>query len=180
MTESILTGKLIHRLLSDDGIFPNNENLPLLLYQGAMDLSMRHPARAVEDLFSAHRWVGSWRNGIFGYHHYHSTAHEVLGVYSGNAHVQLGGAKGPEFTIQRGDVIVIPAGVAHKNLGSSFDFRVVGAYPAGQRWDMNYGKAKERPRTDRNIAEVPLPEKDPVFGYVGPVIEIWHMGDGGK
>ena len=168
------TGKTIHRLIKDDGTFPNNAHLPLLAYQGVLALPAGDPARAVEELFEVHNWGGSWRNGIFSYHHYHSTAHEALGVYSGNARVQLGGPSGPEFEVGRGDVIVIPAGVAHKNLGASPDFRVVGAYPAGQRPDMNTGKSNERPQADRNIANVALPTMDPVFGDAGPLIRLWH------
>ena len=174
MALQALSGKTIHRLIKDDGTYPNNGCLPLLAYQGVLALPAGDPARGVEELFNGNNWGGSWRNGIFGYHHYHSTAHEALGVYSGHARVQLGGPKGPEFEVHRGDVIVIPAGVAHKNLGSSLDFRVVGAYPAGQRPDMNYGKPKERPQSDRNITKVALPELDPVFGDTGPLIRQWH------
>jgi len=50
-----------------------------------------------------------------------------------------------------------PAGVAHKNLGQSSTFAVVGAYPDGQHWDMNTGKPGERPRADQRIARVMLP-----------------------
>jgi uncharacterized protein YjlB len=69
--------------------------------------------------------------------------------------------------------VVIPAGVAHKRLQSSPDFGVVGAYPQGQMWDMCYGREGERPETDRNIAGVPDPERDPIFGAHGPLCEIW-------
>jgi len=62
-----------------------------------------------------------------------NTVHEVLGVDSDTARIELVGAKGILFAVWRGDVIVIPAGVAYHNLGSSPDFRVVGAYPASQR-----------------------------------------------
>jgi uncharacterized protein YjlB len=174
MTSQKQTGQTIHRLIEDDGTFPNNGYLPLLVYQGVLKLTAGDPARGVEELFAVHSWGGSWRNGIFSYHHYHSTAHEVLGVYGGNARVQLGGPEGPEFEVCRGDVIVIPAGVAHKNLGSSLDFRLVGAYPAGQRPDMNTGNAGERPKADRNITEVSLPKLDPVSGDTGPLMRLWH------
>ncbi len=166
--------QIITRLLQDDGTFPNNEKLPLIVYKNAIDLSGGEGASKVENTFQVNGWGGSWRNGIYSYHHYHSTAHEVLGVYEGNARVQLGGPEGEVFEVEKGDVILIPAGVAHKNLESSSDFRVVGAYPEGQSWDMNYGKEGERPAADRNIEKVPLPDKDPVYGSVGPVHDHWR------
>src|SRR5581483_10867523 len=115
----------------------------------------------------------SWRDGIYTYHHYHSTAHEVLGVFNGSATVQFGGEHGLKQKVNAGDVIIIPAGVAHKNLGASSAFGVVGAYPRGQTWDMNYGRAEERPRADENIVHVALPKRDPVYGSGGPLTEHW-------
>jgi uncharacterized protein YjlB len=171
--DAIRTPQVIHQALKDDGTFPNNDKRPLLVYQGALDLPADDPASVIEVIFAANGWAESWRDGIYGYHHYHSTAHEVLGVYSGSARVQLGGDRGVTLSIKRGDVVIIPAGVAHKNLGSTPDFRVVGAYPGGQNWDMNYGKADERPRADQNIVRVPLPQADPVYGSHGPLKEHW-------
>lgn len=165
--------EIISELLTDDGTFPNNGKLPLFVYKNAIAIPDVNPAGAVERIFRENGWGGSWRNGIYPYHHYHSTAHEVLGVYGGNATVQLGGPNGLVIDVASGDVIIIPAGVAHKNLGSSADFRCVGAYPPGQEWDMNYGKSGERPKADQNIAEVPLPETDPVFGQDGPLMKSW-------
>jgi uncharacterized protein YjlB len=162
--------------LRDDGRFPNSK-LPLLLYRQAAVVPEHDPdpAAIFEDLFAANGWRGIWRDGIYPYHHYHSTAHEVLGVYRGSANVQFGGALGIVHEIQRGDVVVIPAGVAHRNLRSSAEFGVVGAYPEGQDWDMNYGRPGERPRADRNIARVALPKLDPVYGDGGPLREKWAM-----
>ena len=164
--------EIVHIVLTDDGIFPNNP-LPVILYKAVIDFSQGGDAVVIEKIFQKNSWGNSWRNGIYGFHHYHSTAHEVLGVYSGSAKVRLGGEKGEIFDIQKGDVVLIPAGVAHKNLESSSDFRVVGAYPAGQFWDMNYGKEGERPEADQNISKVLLPVTDPVFGEKGPVKELW-------
>jgi uncharacterized protein YjlB len=159
--------------LCDDGRIPNSK-LPLLIYPKAVKLTSRDPASTFEELFTANRWGSTWRDGIYTYHHYHSTAHEVLGVFSGTATVQLGGEGGIKQKINAGDVLVIPAGVAHKNLGASSDFGVVGAYPPGQDWDMNYGRPQERPLADENIARVPLPEMDPVHGAGGPLLEHWR------
>ena len=168
---------LVARVVPDDGTYPNNVDLPLLVYQAAVRLPQVDPAATFEDLFAANGWGGAWRNGVYGFHHYHSTAHEVLGVYAGTARVQLGGEAGIVLEARRGDVILIPAGVAHKNLGASSDFRVVGAYPLGQHPDMNQGRTGERPRADENIARVPLPEADPVCGSGGPLSEHWIERD---
>jgi len=90
--------------------------------------------------------------------------------------VRLGGDdNGKTFEVRSGDVIIIPAGVAHKNNGSSTDFQVVGAYSKGQKWDMNYGKPGERPQAERNIAQVPLHKTDPVYGRDGQLAEYWHL-----
>ena len=171
------TPELSVRLLEDDGSIPNNQKLPLLVYQSALNLPGQHPAATVESLFRANGWGGAWRNGIYSFHHYHSTAHEVLAVCRGAARVQLGGENGPIFSIKPGDMILIPAGVGHKNLGAESGFLVVGAYPPGQRWDMNYGQPGERPAADRNIAAVPLPQTDPLFGSRGPLLEHWLNQD---
>ena len=166
-------GKVDYVLLTDDGTFPNNPRLPLLKYSGVLKPEGDDPASVFEKCFHAHRWVGSWRNGVYGMHHYHSTAHEVLGVYRGSAVVQLGGEQGVQVEVAAGDVVVIPAGVAHKRLRSSPDFAVVGAYPQGQHWDMCYGREGERPGTDHNISRVFTPETDPVYGGEGPLIQLW-------
>jgi uncharacterized protein YjlB len=166
--------KVTAHLLPEHGLIPNNPRLPLLYYQNALELPEADPATQIEELLQANHWGGSWRNGIYTYHHYHSTAHEVLAVFSGAATAQLGGEGGITLKLHRGDVLIIPAGVAHKNLGSSGDFRIVGAYPEGQDWDMCYGSPGERPRTDENIAKVPLPKADPVYGVNGPLLERWR------
>jgi uncharacterized protein YjlB len=168
-TGIVNTPRVVSELLKDDGTYPNNEKVPLILYQKALNLSKHDPACGFEELFEANYWNAAWRNGIHGFHHYHSTAHEVLGVYSGSAKVQLGGDNGVTLTIKKGDMVVIPAGVAHKNLGSSTDFRVTGGYPIGLEWDMKYGKPGERPQADQNIAAVPMPKADPVYGTKGPL-----------
>jgi uncharacterized protein YjlB len=166
--------RVVTRLLKDAGTIPNSR-LPVLIYQGALDLPKDDPASAIEALIHANDWGNDWRNGIFSYHHYHSTAHEALLVFGGSARVRLGGESGVIETIGAGDVIIIPAGVGHKNLGSSSDFHVVGAYPPRQNVDMNYGKPGERPRVDENIARLALPPTDPVFGKAGPLLDHWQL-----
>jgi len=159
--------------LADDGTFPNSR-LPLLVYPAVVDPAGPDPAATFERRFQANGWPGAWRNGIFEFHHYHSTSHEVLGICRGRARVQLGGESGPVIDASAGDVIVIPAGVAHKSMGASTGFLVVGAYPEGQPWDMNDGRPGERPRADKNIRRVPTPPADPILGSHGPLIQLWQ------
>ncbi len=159
-------------LFEDDGSIPNSR-YPVLLYRGAISLASRDPASSIEERFAAHHWTESWRNGIYPFHHYHSTSHEVLGIYQGAATVRLGGESGQDFIVEAGDIIVIPAGVGHKNLAASGDLGVVGAYPDGRSYDLLRGRPGERPQADANIAAVPMPRQDPVYGSDGPLKRIW-------
>jgi uncharacterized protein YjlB len=163
--------------LTDDGTFPNNTHLPLILYRQAFRTHGDDPALAVERLFQTNGWDPAWRNGLYDFHHYHSSAHEALGVYSGWVKGQFGGPEGVVYTVRTGDVIIIPAGVAHKNLDQSPEFRVAGAYPTGQTWDMQYGRPGERPAADERIKSVPLPANDPVCGKNGLLIESWKANN---
>jgi uncharacterized protein YjlB len=167
--------KLKTVLLEDDGTYPNNSVFPLVLMKDAVDLpeSPSDAAERMETIFTGNNWTGTWRNGIYGYHHYHSNTHEVLGVCSGTAEVQFGGPDGATFRLSKGDVVVLPAGTAHKNLSSDRSFLVVGAYPDGMSYDMNRGKDGERPEVLENIKQVPLPENDPVYGTDGPLLKEW-------
>ena len=147
-----------HALL-DSGLIPNNTRLPLLIYRRVVRLPTQDPAGAFEQIFAHWNWRGQWRNGIYGFHHYHSTSHEVLGVYAGQVTVRMGGegALGLTTALRAGDVVAIPAGVAHCNLESSEDFAVVGAYPDGCKWDLLRGREGERPQADVNIARLRPP-----------------------
>jgi uncharacterized protein YjlB len=156
----------------DDGIFPNSI-LPLLLYERALITEAKDPATIVEQRFAENDWTNSWRDGVYSFPHYHSTSHEVLGVYSGTATLRLGGEHGKNVEVSAGDVIVIPAGVAHQNVGASNDFGVVGAYPGGREWDLLRGRPGERPKADHNIAALPMPDSDPIYGAEGPLRRIW-------
>ena len=146
-------------LLAGDDRFPNSA-LPVLFYRRALPTE----AAAMEQAFARQGWGGAWRNGIYTFHHFHSTAHEVLGIAAGEVRVLLGGPSGREATVRAGDVVVIPAGVAHRNMGQSADLLVVGAYPGGSACDLLRGEPAELQQARRTIAAVPLPGRDPVQG----------------
>ena len=164
-------GGLVLERFDDDGTFPNSR-LPLLYYRAALTPGLAGP-EAMEALFATCGWPPAWRYTVYPYHHYHSTAHEVLGIASGHARLMLGGPAGRTFDVTAGDVIVIPAGVVHLQVSRSPDFLVVGGYPPGQRPDQFRGEPGDRPRADRNIAAVPLPATDPVAGAGGPLCTLW-------
>jgi len=167
MNEHNIVSHLIHK----NGTFPNNETVPLVIYKQPLERTIT--PELFEKQFTANAWPAAWRNGIYNLHHYHSTAHEVLGVYAGWVEVCFGGPGGTVARAESGDVIIIPAGVSHCNTGQSADFRVVGGYPFGNRADMQFGKPEEHPQVDQNIKAVELPSSDPVFGKNGPLIELW-------
>lgn len=182
MTDNSEPAKVDHCTLHRDGDIPNNPVLPLLLYRQAVALPAGDPASIFETLFSRHGWPGGWRNGVFAFHHYHSTAHEVLGVFAGSATVQFGGDGGECFDVGPGDVIIIPAGVAHKNIRDD-SLGVVGAYPNGQRPDMCRSKAQtgadaadttEMDSMQKRVSAVSLPSMDPVYGADGPLLTHWR------
>jgi len=156
----------------DDGIFPNSA-FPVLFYRQALITEAKDPASIFRQRFANNDWTNSWRDGVYSFPHYHSTSHEVLGVYRGSATLRLGGERGRNVAMDAGDVIVIPAGVAHQNIGASDDFGVVGAYPGGRQWDLLRGLPGERPKADDNIAAPPMPENDPIYGAEGPLRKSW-------
>jgi len=159
-------------LFAGDRRVPNNPLLPLVVYRDVLAVGPG-AAAACEALFAGNGWTGAWRDGIYAHHHYHSTAHEVLGITAGSARVRFGGEHGKTVELRAGDVVVIPAGVAHKSKEASPDLVVAGAYPRGQRPDLR------RPRTHEggmagDDAKVPLPDCDPVYGKAGPLLESWR------
>jgi uncharacterized protein YjlB len=152
--------------LPDGQDVPNNPRLPVLLHRGAVPAG---DAAAAEAVFRGHGWRPAWRNGIHGWHHYHSNAHEALAVVAGHVRVQLGGAAGVQVELAAGDVVVLPAGTGHRNLGASDDLLVVGAYPEGSAPpDQLHGAVEERQRALHAIAATADPACDPVSGAAYP------------
>ena len=162
-------------LFPDDGSIPNNPQLPFLLYRGAIDLKgSANPDELVEQTFVGNNWGEVWRNGVYPYVHYHSSIHEVMGLARGRAKVRFGGSTGQEIDILAGDVVVLPAGTGHQGLFASPGLVVVGAYPPDGTYNLRRASKAERDRAILEIAEVPPPQTDPVFGLQGPLLELWR------
>ncbi len=133
--------------------------------------------RYARKIMKDHGWTNSWRNGIYTYDHYHSNTHEAMVVIKGHTMLSLGGETGIRVELQKGDLIVLPAGVAHRNCGKLKDVICIGAYSNGKDFDMNYGHPRERPTADNNIAAVKLPSEGPLYGKTDPLIIIWQSND---
>jgi uncharacterized protein YjlB len=162
-------------MFADDGAIPNNPRLPLLHYRDAIDLSgSPDPEKLIETLFKQNGWGEMWRNGIFPYVHYHSMIHEGMGIARGRARVRFGGDQGQEIDISKGDVVLLPAGTGHQCLWASPDLMVIGTYPPAGRYDLCRGSKAEYAKALISIPQVPLPQRDPVYGENGPLLEFWR------
>ncbi len=162
-------------LLHPNGWMPNNTRLPVLLYRAAMPTA-GDTATRMESLFTANGWPPQWRNGVYTFHHFHSTAHEVLGFARGEARLILGGPRegpspGRELTLRAGDVLLLPTGTGHCELSCSADLLVIGAYPPGQHWDICRSAPDLAAQT--RMATLPFPPSDPVHGPEGPLRRLW-------
>jgi uncharacterized protein YjlB len=138
---------------------PNHPRFAVLVYRGVPGIDSPDAAR---ELLGRHGWGGSWVNGVFDFHHFHSNAHETLAVVQGSATIELGGPQGDAFEVAAGDVLVLPAGTGHRRRSASGGFTVVGAYPRGQE---DYDLLREADDAARErIAALGAPPQDPVGG----------------
>lgn len=166
--------KVIKHQIPSHGLTPNTsiQHKPLLIYKSAF------PSNTTASQIESHvRSIGvvdpQWRYTMYSTSHFHSTAHEVLGIASGRARLCFGHEDNPravEEILHKGDVVVLPAGVAHRLLEDlEGGFEMVGCYPKGYGWDMCYGKGGEEGKVAK-IKDLPWFGRDPVYGDQGPVL----------
>ena len=160
--------------------FPNSSILkkPLLIYHSVF---LPTDAKISPSIIEKHLQTinvvdPQWRYTMDSTSHFHSTTHEVLCVSSGRARLCFGVEENPkraEVEAGVGDVMVIPAGVAHRLLEDiQGGFEMVGSYPrGGKMWDLCFGKEGEEDKV-KGIGELGWFERDPVYGNEGPVLGV--------
>lgn len=111
--------KVFKHQIPAHGLIPNTslQHKPLLIYRSALPSSS---ASAIEQHISSVGVVTpQWRYTMYSTSHFHSTSHEVLGIAHGKAKLCFGHESNPERVeevVGKGDVVVVPAGVAHRLL----------------------------------------------------------------
>jgi uncharacterized protein YjlB len=162
-----------------------NSHYPVLLYHHVIPPDTADNAVYLEHLFMANGWPPQWRYPVYPFTHFHTTTHEVIGCYAGAARLQLGGEHGPVHDIHTGDVLLIPAGVGHKQIAANQEFMLVGAYPAGFSPDLCRDEPALLATRTKAVQKVTLPKSDPVTGHNEGVVRYWaardrvSLGDGG-
>lgn len=146
---------------------------PVIIYYGVFDATSAQLSRRLEEIGEV---TPQWEYTMYSRTHFHSTTHEVLGVVAGRARLCFGGEKNPrrfEPTVQRGDLIIVPAGVGHRLLDDKGDepFKMIGAYPPQKQWDMCYGRPGEEEKV-QGIQHVEWFKRDPLYGEDTPALWI--------
>jgi len=98
----------------------------------------------------------------------------VLCIASGSAKCCFGGEQNEgriEPVLEKGDVVIMPAGVGHRLLEDYGSFQMVGSYPKGKSWDMCYGKTGEDEQV-KQIETLGWFKRDPIYGDDGPSLQV--------
>jgi uncharacterized protein YjlB len=140
------------------------------LYRSAIPCPTTDPGAAFERAFRSNGWPPEWRNGVYPFPHYHSTAHEVLGFAAGTARLLLGGLNGREALVTPGDCFLLPQvqGIAASNPAPTFSWSA----PIRPVSSGNSVGAQLRNRLGRRCWRGLSP--DPVLGHDGPLLTHWR------
>lgn len=92
--------------------------------------------------------------------------------------------------MRAGDVVVVPAGVGHASVPEAEsavestgegEYRYVGVYPEGSpgyKYELGKKTLEEKRGLVEEVASVPIPPNDPVYGLDGPLVQIWRASRG--
>src|SRR5581483_9326809 len=85
-----------------------NSILPVLVYRGVLAAHAGEKAKLFRERFKDNGWSGVWTDTIYDYTHFHSNAHEVLGIAEGRVSLKLGGEDGSLVRLKAGDMLILP------------------------------------------------------------------------
>jgi uncharacterized protein YjlB len=164
-----------HQIPAFKGI-PNTsiQGKPLMIYHSAFS---DPTASMIESHLKSIGVVSpQWRYSMFTETHFHSTTHEVLSIASGSAKCCFGHEENEgriEPVLQKGDVVIVPAGVGHRLLEDYGGFQMVGSYPSSndKSWDMCYGKPGEEDKV-AGIKMLSWFKRDPIYDDDGPSLSV--------
>ena len=169
-------GIKISRTFSTDGLVPNSR-LPAVIFKQAVifgNLPEKSAEIELKALADSNEWHLDWTDKVYSWTHYHSTAHEALLVFRGEATLKLGGENvGSDYQVESGDAVFITAGLGHQAISYTGDFTVFGLYPKGQKWDLRRAWKRNYIASVRRIKNVLLPTADLLFGKCGPLMDYW-------
>ncbi len=157
-------------VIADSPTNPGNP-LPVLHYRQAVDTA-GDLTQSFSHLFAANRWLGAWTGSLYDFDHVHPDAFEVLGIVRGAGSVVCGGPSGTRVDVSPGDVVVIPAGAAHR--AEPGPLVVVGAYFEDARPDTIRVREGEQLAVAEQASNVAAPDMDPVYGAGGPLERIYE------
>lgn len=155
------------------GGVPNNK-LPVMIYHRVIPSNVVDNADYLEHLFRSNGWPPQWRYPVYTFTHFHSNTHEALGVFAGTARLQLGGENGKIIEVKVGDVLLLPAGIGHKQISADEEFMLVGAYPPEMKADLCHDEPAQLAVRTKAVIAVPLPDTDPVTGHSEGSMLAWH------
>ena len=156
------------------GGVPNNR-LPVVIYHRVIPPNVVDNADYLEHLFRSNGWPPQWRYPVYTFTHFHSNTHEALGVFAGTARLQLGGENGKIIEVKVGDVLLLPAGIGHKQISADEEFMLVGAYPPEMKADLCHDEPAQLAARTKAVIAVPLPDTDPVTGHSEGSMLVWHQ-----
>jgi uncharacterized protein YjlB len=150
-------------------------DLPVVHYHPFESNSGTVEPSDVEALVTKHGFEPQWRYSMFDFDHFHSTTHELLVPFRGRATIVLGGME--RLDVRAGDVLLLPAGVAHRAERAEDGFCMVGSYPAGAKsWDNCRGGEAGVEVRIKNLGKGGV-MMDPMYGREqdAPVMNAWKL-----
>ncbi|MGJ7032222.1 cupin domain-containing protein [Niabella hirudinis] len=151
--------------------------LPLLVYRGFFDKEYGSCEGWLTKKFRSNKWFPAPALQAHDFTHYYANTHIVLGICAGEAKWQLGGRLGISTILEKGDVMVIPAGVALRCIESDADFKMVGACSVNVVPELRGNKPGNPNQADPIIANIAIPDNDPILGPGEGLLTIWQPAE---